>query len=188
MPLPSRRPKRNLVASAYRIGDKDSDWSRRQKLPWQQQALEVTKIVPELGFASRFYARMMKPLRIYPAKGYSVTIPVRVGDRAPVVSLTDDEHKLVYSNLSGRLRVRALRRDGLGRGRSLLDGLPCGCGWGSHHRRPRHDGRRAGDRHRAGLGTRAAGGTEQRELELQPQAPDAVAIRIDRREPARGGR
>ena len=67
MPLPSRRPKRHLVASAYRVGDRDSDYSRRQKLPWQQQALEVVKLVPELGFASRFYARMLKPLRIFPA-------------------------------------------------------------------------------------------------------------------------
>ena len=57
-----------------------------------------------------------------------------------------------------------------------------------HRRRRRHDGRRARDRHRAGLGTRAAAGTEQRELELQPQTADAVAIGVDRREPARGGR
>ena len=68
MALPRRRPGRNLVASAYRVGDRDSDYDRRHKLPWQDQALEVVKIVPELGFASRFYARMLKQLRIYPAK------------------------------------------------------------------------------------------------------------------------
>lgn len=48
-------------------------------------------------------------LNIYPAKGYSVTIPVRPGvggaDPAPQVSLTDDEYKLVYSRLGDRLRV-----------------------------------------------------------------------------------
>jgi len=44
-------------------------------------------------------------LAIYPAKGYSVTIPIRSEDRPPVVSLTDDEYKLVYSNLGDRLRV-----------------------------------------------------------------------------------
>jgi len=48
-------------------------------------------------------------LNIYPAKGYSVTIPVnpRFGgnDPAPQVSLTDDEYKLVYSRLGDRLRV-----------------------------------------------------------------------------------
>ena len=67
MALPQRRPGRSLVASAYRVGDRDSDFARRKSLPWQQQALEVVKLVPELGFASRFYARMLKPLRIYPA-------------------------------------------------------------------------------------------------------------------------
>ena len=44
-------------------------------------------------------------LNIYPAKGYSVTIPTEGANRAPVTSLTDDEFKLVYSNLSDRLRV-----------------------------------------------------------------------------------
>lgn len=41
---------------------------------------------------------------IYPAKGYSITVPVS-GDRAPVLSLTDDEYKLVFSRLGDRLRV-----------------------------------------------------------------------------------
>lgn len=68
MALPARRPGRSLVASAYRVGGSDSDYSRRQKLPWQQRALEVSKLVPELGFASRFYARMLKQLRIFPAE------------------------------------------------------------------------------------------------------------------------
>ena len=68
MPLPSRRPRgRSLVASAYRVGDRESDYQRRKSLPWQQRALEVTTLVPEINFASRFYARMLKQLRIYPA-------------------------------------------------------------------------------------------------------------------------
>ena len=70
MALPSRRPNdrsRNLVASAYRVGDKDSDYERRSQLPWQKHALEVVRIVPEIGYASRFYARMMKQVRVYPA-------------------------------------------------------------------------------------------------------------------------
>ncbi len=44
-------------------------------------------------------------LRIYPAKGYSVTLPVADRACAPSVSLTDDEHKLVFSRLGDRLRV-----------------------------------------------------------------------------------
>lgn len=69
MPLPSRRPGgRSLVASAYRVGERDSDYMRRRKLPWQERALEVVAIVPEMNFASRFYSRMLKQLRIFPAK------------------------------------------------------------------------------------------------------------------------
>jgi len=46
-------------------------------------------------------------LNIYPAKGYSVTLPITDphGDHAPRVSLTDDRHKLVFSRLGDRLRV-----------------------------------------------------------------------------------
>jgi D-amino-acid dehydrogenase len=44
-------------------------------------------------------------LPIYPAKGYSVTMPVLDTDRAHQVSLTDDEFKLVFSRLGDRLRI-----------------------------------------------------------------------------------
>lgn len=44
-------------------------------------------------------------LSIYPAKGYSVTMPVVDAARAYQVSLTDDEYKLVYSRLGDRLRI-----------------------------------------------------------------------------------
>lgn len=44
-------------------------------------------------------------LAIYPAKGYSVTMPVLDPARAFSVSLTDDEHKLVFSRLGERLRI-----------------------------------------------------------------------------------
>ncbi|MBX3650973.1 MAG: D-amino acid dehydrogenase [Burkholderiales bacterium] len=44
-------------------------------------------------------------LGIYPAKGYSVTMPVADPARAHTVSLTDDEYKLVFSRLGDRLRI-----------------------------------------------------------------------------------
>jgi D-amino-acid dehydrogenase len=44
-------------------------------------------------------------LPIYPAKGYSVTIPVADDAKAHQVSLTDDEYKLVFSRLGDRLRI-----------------------------------------------------------------------------------
>lgn len=42
---------------------------------------------------------------VYPAKGYSLTIPAPAGSVAPQVSLTDDGAKLVFSRLGDRLRV-----------------------------------------------------------------------------------
>ncbi len=44
-------------------------------------------------------------LPIYPAKGYSVTMPVADAAKAHQVSLTDDGHKLVFSRLGDRLRI-----------------------------------------------------------------------------------
>jgi len=43
-------------------------------------------------------------LPVYPAKGYSATLPVTDPAKAPQVSITDDEHKMVYSRLGNRLR------------------------------------------------------------------------------------
>ncbi len=44
-------------------------------------------------------------LPVYPAKGYSATIALDDDSIAPSVSLTDDQHRLVFSRLGGRLRV-----------------------------------------------------------------------------------
>ena len=44
-------------------------------------------------------------LHIYPAKGYSATLPIRDPERAYTVSLTDDEYKLRVSRL-GRSTAR----------------------------------------------------------------------------------
>ena len=44
-------------------------------------------------------------LPIYPAKGYSVTMPVADASMAHQVSLTDDEYKLVFSRLGDKLRI-----------------------------------------------------------------------------------
>lgn len=44
-------------------------------------------------------------LAIYPAKGYSITIPLEAGDTAPHVSCTDEAYKIVFSRLGDRLRV-----------------------------------------------------------------------------------
>jgi D-amino-acid dehydrogenase len=44
-------------------------------------------------------------LPVYPAKGYSATVPLAADSVAPSVSLTDDGHKIVFSRLGQRLRI-----------------------------------------------------------------------------------
>ncbi len=59
-----------------------------------------------MGALSPLYASPLGiNLPIYPAKGYSVTLPVKDASMAHQVSLTDDEFKLVFSRLGDRLRI-----------------------------------------------------------------------------------
>ncbi len=57
-------------------------------------------------------AALARPLGLYlpiqPAKGYSLTLPVDDPARAFEVSLTDDEHRLVFSRLGNRLRIAGM--------------------------------------------------------------------------------
>lgn len=70
--------------------------------------LEADAFVVSLGSYS---PGLLRPLGIsipvYPLKGYSITIalPPELAAHAPVVSLTDEAHKLVVSRLGERLRV-----------------------------------------------------------------------------------
>jgi len=57
------------------------------------------------SYSAQLLAPLGIRLAIYPAKGYSVTMPVADPARAYHVSLTDDEYKLVYSRLGDRLRI-----------------------------------------------------------------------------------
>lgn len=56
-----------------------------------------------------FTPHLVNPLGVscpvYPAKGYSATFKVVNPDAAPVVSLTDSEHKVVFSRLGDSLRM-----------------------------------------------------------------------------------
>ena len=76
------------------------------RTPDGYRRLRARDVVVCLGsYSAPFLRPYGVPLAIYPAKGYSVTIPTEGSNAAPVTSLTDDEYKLVYSNLGGRLRV-----------------------------------------------------------------------------------
>lgn len=70
------------------------------------QRLRADAYVLALGSLSPLYAKPLGiALPIYPAKGYSVTMPVRDAAMAHQVSLTDDEYKLVFSRLGDKLRI-----------------------------------------------------------------------------------
>lgn len=62
------------------------------------QRLRADAYVLAMGSLSPLYAQPLGiSLPIYPAKGYSVTMPVKDASMAHQVSLTDDEYKLVFS-------------------------------------------------------------------------------------------
>lgn len=72
----------------------------------RQQTLTADAYVVAAGSYSPL---LLKPLGIrlpvYPAKGYSATIPLGPDSVAPTVALTDDARKIVTSRLGQRLRV-----------------------------------------------------------------------------------
>ncbi len=74
------------------------------------QRIQGDAYVLALGSLSPLYAAPLGiRLPIYPAKGYSVTLPVKDASMAHQVSLTDDEFKLVFSRYTSpscdRLRI-----------------------------------------------------------------------------------
>jgi hypothetical protein len=64
-----RRPQIKIItASAMKVRpSKPSTYRDRQTLSWQHKAFLYSRLIPELNYASRFYAKMLKKLRIYPA-------------------------------------------------------------------------------------------------------------------------
>jgi D-amino-acid dehydrogenase len=57
------------------------------------------------SYSARFARPLGIPLAIYPAKGYSVTMPVKEAAAAWKASLTDESYKLVFSRFGERLRI-----------------------------------------------------------------------------------
>jgi D-amino-acid dehydrogenase len=74
--------------------------------PQGEETLSGDAYVVALGSYSPLLARPLGiDVPVYPAKGYSATVPVADAAKAPRVSLTDDEAKIVISRLGGRLRI-----------------------------------------------------------------------------------
>jgi D-amino-acid dehydrogenase len=102
----------DATTSSRRVG------SAEVRTPYGYQCLRGRDIVVCMGsYSAPFLRPYGVKLNIYPAKGYSVTIPLDGRNRAPTTSLTDDQYKLVYSNLGDRLRVA---------GTAELAGYSCG--------------------------------------------------------------
>ena len=57
------------------------------------------------SFSPKLLRPLGVPCNVYPAKGYSATFPVVDPAGAPMVSLTDSSHKVVFSRLGDRLRM-----------------------------------------------------------------------------------
>ena len=71
--------------------------------------MEADAVVLCLGMGSRALARPLGiDLPLYPLKGYSLTVPVTDGARAPAISVTDYARKIVYARLGPDLRVAGM--------------------------------------------------------------------------------
>lgn len=72
------------------------------------EQLDVQRLVLSAGHRSAGLALPGLNLPVYPLKGYSLTAPVGAAHRAPEVSITDYECKIVYARLEDQLRVAAM--------------------------------------------------------------------------------
>ena len=97
--LPSRTVER-IVVQGDRIGGVDV------RSPRGEERLVADAYVLALGSYSPLAARGLGlDIPVYPAKGYSASVPVADAAKAPRVSLTDDGAKIVFSRLGERLRI-----------------------------------------------------------------------------------
>ncbi|MCS6995667.1 MAG: D-amino acid dehydrogenase [Casimicrobiaceae bacterium] len=71
-----------------------------------RETLGADEVVVAMGSYSPFLlASVGVQALIYPAKGYSATLPIVNPEAAPQSSITDDEVKMVFTRLGSRLRV-----------------------------------------------------------------------------------
>ena len=77
-----------------------------QALELGDEVLAVENLVLCAGYRSTQLGLPGLRLPVYPLKGYSLTVPV--GARAPQVSVTDYDRKIVYARIDQQLRVAAM--------------------------------------------------------------------------------
>ncbi len=70
------------------------------------ETVHADAYVAALGsYTPQFVTPLGVPCHVYPAKGYSATFDILDPEAAPMVSLTDSAHKVVYSRLGNQLRM-----------------------------------------------------------------------------------
>lgn len=90
---------RRLVGNGGRISGVQTDHG----------LIEAGDYVLAAGIQSRLLAASVGlRLPLYPLKGYSLTAPIRPGDRPPTLSVTDVERKVLYARIGDHLRVAAM--------------------------------------------------------------------------------
>lgn len=70
------------------------------------ETIQADAYVAALGsYTPHFVVPLGVPCNVYPAKGYSASFDILDEAAAPMVSLTDSAHKIVYSRLGNQLRM-----------------------------------------------------------------------------------
>lgn len=72
------------------------------------EVLPVDQLVIAAGHRSPHLALPGLNLPLYPLKGYSLTVPIGAEHRAPDLSITDYDRKIVYARIGEQLRVAAM--------------------------------------------------------------------------------
>jgi len=89
-----------------RQGDRLSGVAVRERANGQQRTLKADQIVAATGsFTAPLLRKLGIYLNIYPAKGYSATLPLKRPQDASVVSLLDDTRKIAISRLGDHIRI-----------------------------------------------------------------------------------
>jgi D-amino-acid dehydrogenase len=73
-----------------------------------EQRVEVEHLVIAAGHRSVALALPGVRMPLYPLKGYSLTVPIDARHRAPELSITDYDRKVVYARIGEQLRVAAM--------------------------------------------------------------------------------
>ena len=89
-----------------RIEELVTEGNRIHHVKTSVEPMKANAYVVAMGSYSPLITRSIGlSLPVYPAKGYSASVPIADESKAPRVSLTDDEAKIVVTRLGNRMRI-----------------------------------------------------------------------------------